>query len=106
MRCLTSDVQRWRDVLAGEVDDRVAAGERVGRRGPGHRIPAARRSTPGSRRGTVGVARERGDLVAAGDERLRQSRSRCRPSRPSASPACSALRLAGSVEDGTWERRH
>ena len=56
------------DVLAREVDDRVAAGERRGRRGLLLRLPR-----DGARGGRV--ARQRGDLVAAGAQALDELRA-------------------------------
>src|SRR4051812_31734539 len=50
------------DVLAGEVDDRVAPLERLSRSRSGERVPGDRAA--------AGAAREDGDLVAAGPQAL------------------------------------
>ena len=90
-----------RDVLPREVDDRVAAGERVGRGGAGDGVPAdcgdPLGQAPG---GTVGAAGESGHLVTAADERLRQPPSdatrRARQRHPHAQSSVSLAR-SGTV---------
>ena len=117
-------VPALRDVLAGEVHDRVAPGQRLGRRAAGLRVPRDRLDAE-LLAGALGVARQRADLVAAVLQRLddvpadaprcardgdplHPSSIRTRPKRPAAAPKLDCWgRVARDLRpSGGWRRVH